>query len=122
MFIQLQGHQFAAVNVPAQLGAYLALGEPLARRRVVAGQQDGGHVRVVAGVLHHGGLCGAVHQPRFGEGEAGAAAAGQGDVDRIGERAGQQARIRRLGRGGGARPRRPAASQMGAVRHVANIA
>ena len=76
-----------------------------------------GHVRIVAGVFHHGGLRGAVHQPRFGQGEAGTAAPGQGDAHRVGEDAGLQRSKGSFGGRGGAGPRGPAAAQVDAVCH-----
>ena len=70
------------------------------------------HVGIVAGILDHAGPCKAFAELPFGEREGGASAAGQSDLDRVGEFAGDQRRAGGLRRRGGAGAGRPAASQM----------
>ena len=60
-------------------------------------QRAMGHVGIVAGVLDHPGRRRAVRLRGGGKREGGVAAPGQGHLDRIGKRAGQQRRVRRLG-------------------------
>ncbi len=75
------------------------------------------HVGIVAGILDHAGPCEAVAELPFGEREGDALAAGQPDLDRVGEFAGDQRRAGSLGRCGRAGSRRPAAPQR-AVRFI----
>ena len=56
-----------------------------------------GHVGIIAGVLDHPGRRRAVSKRGGSEREGGVAAPGQGHLDGVGKRAGQQRRIRGLG-------------------------
>ncbi len=75
------------------------------------------YVRVVAGVLHH--ACGraAGSQAGFRQREGGVAAARQGDLDGIGERAAVERHAGGLGRRGGAGARGPATAKRTLILH-----
>ena len=82
-------------------------------------QRAVGHVGIVARVLDHAGRRHAVAARRGGEGEGRPLAARQRDLDRIGERPGEQRGIGRLGSGRGASPGRPApAERAGGLVHA----